>query len=99
MNSDLQYAFLVLLVGMITVFVVLTLVVLTGRTLIFLVNKYGPVSGKTAIKNRDFKPLLPSSSSTKSGIPKKQLAAILSTVEIVTHGKGKVTNIEKIPSK
>jgi len=77
---------------------VLTLVVFTGRSLIFLVNKYGPVSSKTSIKKRDFKPLLPGTTRNKSGIPKKQLAAILSTVEIVTQGKGKVINIEKIPS-
>ena len=40
MSAELQTALLLLVVGMITVFIILSLVVLTGRTLIWVVNNY-----------------------------------------------------------
>ncbi len=95
MNSEIQHALLVLLVGMITVFIVLSLVVLTGKLLILMVNKYGPVSQKTKIQRRDFVPLLNESLNSSSFIEKKKLAALVSTVEIVTQGKGTILKIEK----
>jgi len=98
MDTNIKTALLVLLVGMITVFVVLCLVVLSGKLLIYLVNRYGPVSNKTKIKTQDFKPLLTERLSSNSSINNKKMAAIISTVEVVTRGKGKVINIEKIPS-
>jgi len=98
METNIKTALLVLLVGMVTVFVVLCLVVLTGKLLIYLVNKYGPVSSKSKIKSQDFKPLLSESLNPTSSLNQRKLAAIISTVEIVTHRKGKVINIEKISS-
>ncbi len=96
MNSETQQALLVLLVGMITVFVVLSLVVLSGKLLILLVNKYGPVPQKAKIQSRDFMPLLNNTVSAPSSyIEKKKLAALVSTVEIVTQGKGRILKIEK----
>jgi oxaloacetate decarboxylase gamma subunit len=95
MNSEIQQALLVLFIGMITVFVVLSLVVLTGKLLILLINKYGPVPQKAKIQSRDFVPLLNDSLSKSSNIEKKKLAALVSTVEIVTHGKGTILKIEK----
>lgn len=98
MDPNIQKALLVFLVGMTVVFIVLCIVVLTGKTLIFLVNKYGPVSSKTSIRREDFKPLLTDSLSNTSDLNKKKLAAIVSTVEIVTQGKGRILNIEKVAS-
>lgn len=95
MNSEIQQALLVLFIGMITVFVVLSLVVLTGKLLIVLVNKYGPVPQKTKIQSRDFTPILTDAIRSKSNIQKKKLAALVSTVEIVTQGKGRILKIEK----
>lgn len=99
MNSEIQQALLVLLIGMITVFVVLSLVVLTGKLLIVLVNKYGPVPQKAKIQSKDFAPLLTESLSNKTYIDKKKLAALVSTVEIVTQGKGRILKIEKESQK
>jgi len=99
MNSDIQTALLYFLVGMVTVFIVLCIVVLTGKILVFLINKYGPVSSKTSIKNRDFKPLHTEKLIAKTTLSKKKLAAILSAVDVVTMGKGRVINIEKINSE
>ncbi len=99
MNTNIQTALLVFLVGMTVVFIVLCIVVLTGKTLIYLVNKFGPVSSKNSIKKGDFIPLLNDNISSKSGLNKKKLAAIISTVEIVTQGRGKVLNIEKVAPK
>ena len=98
MDTNIKTALLVLLVGMITVFVVLCLVVLTGKLLIYLVNRYGPVSSKTKISSNDFKPLLSENLNLGSTLSQKKIAAIISTVDVVTHGKGKVIQIEKIPS-
>lgn len=95
MNSEIEQALLVLFIGMITVFVVLSLVVLTGRFLILLVNKYGPVPQKAKIQSRDFVPLINDSLSKSHFIEKKKLAALVSTVEIVTQGKGTILKIEK----
>ncbi len=99
MNPEIQHAFLVLLVGMITVFVVLSLVVLTGKSLILLVNKYGPMPKKASIQKRDFVPLINDSLRSKSQLRKEQLAALVSTVEIVTQGKGRILKIEKESQK
>ncbi len=95
MNLEIQEAFEVLLIGMITVFVVLSLVVLTGKLLILLVNKFGPVPQKAQIKRSDFAPILTDQLSTSTYIEKKKLAALVSTVEIVTQGKGRILKIEK----
>ncbi len=99
MNPDIQSAFLVLLVGMITVFVVLSLVVLSGKTLILLVNKFGPVPQKASIQKRDFQPLLTDSVRSSANMRKEQLAAMVTTVEIITQGKGRIIKIEKESNK
>lgn len=99
MNSNLQTAFLYFLVGMVTVFIVLCIVVLTGRILIYFINKFGPASSKATIDKTDFKPLFTNKLGDKSTLNKKKIAAIVSTVEIITAGKGKIINIEKITSE
>lgn len=84
MEHDLNSAFSILLIGMLTVFFILWLVVLIGNLIIMVVNRYWP-SAPGPVKT-----------SVKSGtISSGTLAAIVAAVEAVTGGKGKVTKIEK----
>lgn len=89
MSAELQTALLLLVVGMITVFIILSLVVLTGRTLIWVVNKYFSPEEKLAY---DYKiPFV-----EDDVIYKKKLAAIAAAVEIATGGQGKITKVERL---
>lgn len=89
MSTELQTALLLLIVGMITVFVILSLVVLTGRVLIWVVNNYFSPEEKIAY---DYKvPFV-----EDDVIYKKKLAAIAAAVEIATGGKGKAVKIERV---
>jgi len=74
MDTNFSTALMLLVVGMITVFVVLALVVFTGNVLIRLVNLF---------------------SSKEEGIAPAKIAAITSAVAQFTHGKGRITKIEK----
>lgn len=82
-NFDL--ALQLLGIGMLTVFTILFLVVFLGNLIIRFVNRYIPVT-ETVSKI---------ASSNSSSIDSKKIAAIVSAVQIVTSGKGKVVNIEK----
>jgi len=93
MNENLQEAFIILAVGMITVFAILSLVVFTGQILIKITNKYAPQGIKKAdVPNN---PILQVSTPSNS-ISKKKLAAIIGTVDHLTHGKGRIEKIEKM---
>lgn len=72
-------------VGMTTVFLILILVVLTGHVLILVVNSWG-VDDKSNSGNQEL----------NTSITKQQLAAIQSTVEIVTGGKGRIEDIKRL---
>lgn len=93
LSANLNTALIALLVGMITVFIVLSLVVLTGRVLIFLTNRYFPVEQKksafTPVTKRQVQ-------EETTAMPPAQLAAIIAVVEIATKGNGRVVKIEKI---
>lgn len=78
-------AWMLMLVGMITVFVVLTLVVLSGRLLTYLVNKYAPE--EVVVKR--------SGMAATAAIEDTKRKAIETAVGIITGGRGKVTKIEK----
>lgn len=80
MEPQISTALSLLGVGMITVFVVLTLVVATGNILILIVNRLSPEVG--AIAKED-------------GIDPSHIAAITAAVEIFTEGKGSITRIER----
>jgi len=71
--------------GMGTVFFMLIMVVLLGNLIIRLTNKYAPVVDVQTVS--DSKP-----SATNSA----KIAAIVSAVDIVTGGKGRVNSIEKM---
>ncbi|MEM1135735.1 MAG: OadG family protein [Bacteroidota bacterium] len=80
-------ALMLLLVGMITVFFVLFMVVILGKLLIRLVNafhKEAPTHKKDSL------------ATINQALPPNKLAAIVTTVEVVTQGKGNIKSIDKI---
>ena len=85
--ENLETAFLLMVVGMATVFVILLIVIYLGKLLISLVNKYAPEE-VVAVKQ--------TSSQAPVPIPGNILAAITAAVNVVTQGKGKVTKVEKL---
>lgn len=76
-----------MVIGMITVFVVLVLVVLSGNLLIALVNKYIP--------EEEPKPLRSVASESSTALESNKISAIVAAVDWLTKGKGKITKIEK----
>ena len=88
--ENFSYGLLLMLVGMVTVFVVLLIVIGLGKLLISLVNKYAPEEIVKAVR-----PVV--ANNAGSGIPDPVVAAIVSAVNTVTHGKGKVTSINPGP--
>lgn len=68
---------------MITVFAVLSIVVLSGSLLISLVNKYAPDPVK---ESKLIKPL----------VSNKEIAVLTAVVHHVTKGRGKIESIEKM---
>lgn len=90
MPQDFNTALVLLAVGMTTVFVILSLVVLSGRLLIRLVNAYAPEP--LAVRTSAPVPLI---SSNEPNVSPAVVAAIVATVDHITGGKGKVQKIEK----
>ena len=85
--SDFGLALELLGVGMITVFIILSLVVVVGNLIIRFVNRYIPEEVTSVITG----------TVTRAGdLNTRKMAAIVSAVNIVTRGKGKVTKIEKL---
>jgi len=83
MTENLNLAFQLLVVGMLSVFFILGIVVGLGRLLISTVNKFSPdILEKPA---------------TRLVSTENQEIAVLSTVvEIVTQGRGKIKSIKKL---
>ena len=83
--DNLGTGLLLMVVGMVTVFIILLVVINLGKLLITLVNKFAPdevqakVSAQRAIADND------------------SVAAIKAAVKVLTAGKGKVVKIEKLP--
>ena len=74
-------------IGMITVFIILSLVVLIGNLIIRFVNKYFPEEISKKVETVAEK---------AAGFNRKKMAAIVSAVKVVTEGKGQVTKVEKL---
>lgn len=83
METTVSNAFLLLGIGMITVFVVLSIVVFSGQVLITLINKYAPDPLK---ESKLITPL----------VSNKEIAVLTAVVDHVTRGKGKIESIEKL---
>ncbi len=86
MSESFNTALMLLGVGMITVFTILALIVLFGNLLIIFVNRYFP-ERKT--------PSAMSVAGRSGTIDPRKLAAIVSAVDVVTEGKGKVTSVTR----
>ena len=86
--ENLGLGVLLMVVGMITVFVILWIIIGFGNLLIRLVNKYAPEE-KLKVAMR------PAVAGAGNTISDPIVAAIVSAVSITTQGKGKVTSIKK----
>lgn len=75
-----------LVIGMVTVFVILFLVIVIGNLIIWFVNKYVPEE----VVRKAGQQVNPG-----SGQDPRKVAAIVSAVSQVTGGKGRVDKIEK----
>lgn len=84
MSEDINTALMLLGVGMITVFIVLSCVVFLGNLLILYVNKFVPEAVKISRK--------PTSGGKIAAV---KIAAISTAIEIFTKGKGSVERIKK----
>ena len=85
MEDSLSTALTLMAVGMITVFTILTLIVVIGNLLIIIVNRFFPEE-LTITSSR--------SVAEKSSDP-RVLAAIITAVDVITRGKGRITSIDK----
>lgn len=83
MNS-IQTAFMLMGIGLPTVFFVLFLVILTGKALILLTNKITPELQKNVI------------TAAPKAISSQTTAAIVAAISLTTQGKGQVEKIEKV---
>jgi oxaloacetate decarboxylase gamma subunit len=94
MSEEYRMAFLLLLVGMTTVFLILILVVTFGRLLIRLVNNYLPEEAKPVVeavlRTTAVKPAV-----SFNQLEGSKLSAIIAAVDLTTGGRGKITKIEK----
>ena len=80
MENELSQALTLLGIGMITVFVVLSLVVVVGNALIRIVNRLAKVNIKI---------------DSTPEVSNAQIAAITTAVELITKGEGRITKIER----
>ncbi len=85
--ENLGLALMLMVVGMVTVFAILLIVIYLGKAMIALVNKYAP---------EEVAPVKKAAAAAPAPIPAHIKAAINAAVSVVTHNQGKVTNIEKI---
>jgi oxaloacetate decarboxylase gamma subunit len=85
MDEGFSTAFMLLSVGMITVFTILALIVLFGNILITIINKYFPEQKLARVVRY----------TVQGSIDPEKMAAIISAVDVVTEGKAKVTSIKK----
>lgn len=86
--ENLNTAFLLMVVGMTTVFAILLIVINLGKGLIALVNKYAPAEEMPAKAG--------AAANAPAPVPANILAAISAAVTVVTQGKGKVAKVERI---
>lgn len=88
MAEDLNTALILLTVGMFTVFVILSLVVLCGKVLIHTLNYF------SSRKKSSFIPGF--SPTNQTSIPKTKVATIIATVDVLTGGKGQIKKIVRV---
>ncbi len=96
MTEPVSAALLVMAVGMITVFIILGLVVLSGDLLIRAVNTFVPAKPAPRPNTRQATPSPASQVHPSSTVSRQQVAAIVTAVDLLTRGKGKPERIERI---
>ena len=90
MEDTFSNAIVILLIGMLTVFFILVLVMWSGNLLIQITNRLAPVAEISA-------PAIPPKSSAEAlPISKKKLAAISAVISTVSGGKARIEKIEKL---
>ena len=82
--GNINEALSLLAVGMIMVFFILFLVVIVGKVVIQLTNRYLPEIQKTN-----------DGGVTLQGVNPKQLAALATVVDIITQGRGRLDTVQK----
>lgn len=85
----MQETFVILIVGMLTVFTILGLVVGSGRLLIWLVNRWEP---QTVSRPSATSATIPDTAPVHS----TDVVVLTAAVEAITAGKGRIESIEKI---
>jgi oxaloacetate decarboxylase (Na+ extruding) subunit gamma len=90
MAETLETGLLLLVVGMITVFTVLGIVVLTGKFLIAVVNRTGRLPNAQLVQQRHSLPSTPTHSH------KRKIAAVVTAALIMTKGKGSIKRIQRV---
>ena len=85
MSADISFGFMLMAVGMITVFTILALVVGGGKLMILLINRYAPLVEGAVVPIEN----------TSQSIESEKLAAITAAVESITRGQGRITEINK----
>ena len=85
--NDMGVALELLGVGMVTVFIILALVVILGNLIIRFVNRFIPEIEKISTSV---------GAAVVPEISQKKMAVIVSAVNLLTNGKGRVKKIEKL---
>ncbi|MDX1479441.1 MAG: OadG family protein [Saprospiraceae bacterium] len=90
MSETIQDGLALLMIGMITVFSVLTIVVLTGRMLIYSLNRVQsrPETRSPSVRTKE----------EARTISRRKLAAITIATQLMTEGSGRVARVERIES-
>ena len=91
MTQDLNTAFLMLAIGMITVFIILSLVVASGHIIIRIVNRFS-----NYVPSKSSPARLRTKEKTSNSLNPAKVAAIVAAVSAVTNGQGRVLKIEPI---
>jgi Na+-transporting methylmalonyl-CoA/oxaloacetate decarboxylase gamma subunit len=83
MNEDVSFGLMIMAIGMITVFAILSLVVAGGKIMILLVNRFAPLAPA------------PISIGSRQQIAPDKIAAITAAIESLTGGTATITEITK----
>ena len=85
MSEEIEFGLTLMAVGMITVITILGLVVMGGKTMILLINKFSPEVELVKVQSHG-----------TEYISKTKISVLASAVASATEGKGKITNIKKL---
>ncbi len=88
--GNLPEAFKLLVVGMLTVFCILLIVIYFGKLLIVLVNKYAPEEVVKPAKTATLK------TTPTAAVDQQTMSIIQAAVSQLTGGKGTVSKVEKV---